>query len=177
MLRNKLMFLALGLACAGCAWSTESAENPDRFESNRSKRLFNRHSEAHVAQGAANDGMLLSRHFDGDQLNSLGQSKLSSLARSVESSDNRLSLYLYLPEAELTEQKLASVRLFLADQGLDESRLALHAGPNPATDSLASVHSELLYQNSEEKPGPLRAAQMVKKSDGVSRSTSASERD
>jgi hypothetical protein len=76
---RRYLLTAVVVGLAGCAWTSESPQNPDRFESDPAERAYSRHIAAHRAQGAAADAMLLPRHFDGDQLNSLGRAKLTDI--------------------------------------------------------------------------------------------------
>jgi hypothetical protein len=163
---RRYLLTAVVVGLAGCAWTSESPQNPDRFESDPAERAYSRHIAAHRAQGAAADAMLLPRHFDGDQLNSLGRAKLTDIVMATADRHGPVVVYLYLPEPELTEPKYVAARDFMMAAGIAAERVALRAGPNPATDSLASLHSEKLYQNTEEKPGPLRAAPQSEENHG-----------
>src|SRR6186997_2510542 len=77
---------AVSLASAGCAHhdNDPNMENGN-FKTECESRSPVEFCEAQAAAGAREDGMLYERHFDGDQLNSLGRAKLEMIAQSDDS--------------------------------------------------------------------------------------------
>jgi hypothetical protein len=100
---------------------------------------------AHAAKGARDDASLYPRHFAGDALNSLGQTKLAQIAAQAKDSTDNVNIFLVLPEAEATEARKAVVAQFLAEYGVATDRVAMAVGPNPATANLAMLTVDRVY--------------------------------
>jgi hypothetical protein len=90
--------------------------------------------------------MLYPNHFSGDKLNTLGQTKLSLIARASKDSTDKVNIYLNMPEDEATDLRKEVVEQFLAERGITDERLALAIGPNPGTHAPASLTSAKLYE-------------------------------
>lgn len=106
-------------------------------------------ANAQAAKGAAEDGSLYPRHFTGEALNSLGQTKLAQIAAHAKDAGDVVKVYLVMPEAEATEGRRQLVQQFLAEHGLSGERLALAVGPNPATADLAMLTSPRAYTRAD----------------------------
>src|SRR6185437_14033516 len=95
---------------AGCESARENmrkqAEN-DAFPAEDDTRSYRRFALAQEAAGARHDGMLYSYHFDGDQLNSLGEHKLSAM---LNANDHAFPVVVYLNcpgEGQIDKRKQA----------------------------------------------------------------------
>jgi hypothetical protein len=104
---------------------------------------------AHAAKGARDDGSLYPRHFTGDALNSLGQTKLTLIATQAQGSLDRVNVFLVLSKEEATEMRQQAVAQFLAEYGVEGDRLALAVGPNPATADLAMLNADRVYTHKD----------------------------
>jgi hypothetical protein len=84
------------------------------------------------AAGAVEDAMLFAIHFDGDQLNSLGQQKLDAIV-AARSKVAPLKLYLNLPKDDAANTaRQTTVETALKTSGLTLEQFELAVGPNPA---------------------------------------------
>ncbi|MCC6240263.1 MAG: hypothetical protein IT448_08205 [Phycisphaerales bacterium] len=109
-------------------------------------------STAHVLlsqqnRGAAADAMLYAAHFDGDQLNSLGQDKLDKIIAGT-SIHSPVTVYLNLPEADqYADARQQSVSAYLGDHGVASDRIAVNPGVNESNTHLASFGTASIYQS------------------------------
>src|SRR5438309_10999343 len=98
---------ALVLGAAGCQNKNESKmESNGFFKSADAPRTPTTFADAQAAAGARDDAMLYNRHFDGDQLNSLGRAKLELIAQS---NDNTQPVAIHFATLG-GDDKLASAR-------------------------------------------------------------------
>lgn len=126
------LMLAVGVVLVGCSSSKDSAAWHDPFfppdnVTPPSKVMYDRQA----ANGAAADGMLFDIHFDGSELNSLGQQKLNLMVagRSV---NTPMKVYLNMPkDAATTSPRQATVEKALEAAGVAKDKYAVAVGPNP----------------------------------------------
>jgi hypothetical protein len=111
------------------------------------------HADTQAANAARDDGTLYPRHFAGDRLNSLGQTKLSLIAIASKDATDPVAIFFDMPEDAMTTARKDVVTQFLTERGVQSDRVALAQGPNPGTRTLASLTSGAAYQTQEAKMG------------------------
>ena len=123
------------LLAAGCE-SDQSAMNEFFPQENRATHAF---AAAHAQAGARSDATLQAMHFDGAELNSLGQDKLDLMTEHYDGRAN-LTVYLDFREADGMEARREPVLAHLRERGLAEGNVKFVAGPNPNLNSPAAGH-------------------------------------
>jgi hypothetical protein len=156
MNRNALMLTLATIAALALSAGCEN--NAKYFEPNDAYRLHAQHADVAAANGARADGTLYPRHFAGDKLSSLGQTKLQLIATASKSDTGPVNIYFDMPEAAMTDARKDVVKAFLDDQGVADDRLTLAAGPNPGAKELATVTADKMYKSSESGIGAPAAA-------------------
>jgi hypothetical protein len=109
-------------------------------------RAVDRFTTAQTANAARTDATLRPFHFEGPELNSLGQQKLDLMTK-AERGDSPLKVYLDLPQDADQGTRREAVLVYLKDQGLKDDQIAIEAGPNlnpdnlhPAAQSMKMLH-------------------------------------
>lgn len=120
-------------------------------------RRPNQHLDVQAAKAAREDGTLYPRHFAGDKLSSLGQTKLSLIAQASKDATDPVAVYFDMTEAELTTARKDVVTQFLTERGVATDRVALAQGPNPGVKTLATLSSGAIYESKETKMGGSKA--------------------
>ncbi|HEX2972528.1 MAG TPA: hypothetical protein VHP11_09345, partial [Tepidisphaeraceae bacterium] len=118
-----------GALVAGC----RSSNKPEGeiFLPEGQVRDVDRMAAAQAAAGARADAMLYPRHFDGGELNSLGQSKLHLMVAD-KPANQPLVVYLNWPaDNPLATDRRGAVEKYLRDAGLVEEQIELKDGSNP----------------------------------------------
>jgi hypothetical protein len=138
---NLLLIVAAVAVVAGC-----EARDNKKMWADGTYRLVNQHDDTMAAKGALEDGMLYPHHFSGDKLNTLGQTKLSLIARASKDSTDTVNVYLNMPQDQATDLRKEVVEQFLAERGITDKRLALAVGPNPGLKATASLTSSKMYE-------------------------------
>lgn len=133
---------------AGCA---HQAENPkpavahgEVFTEPGAVTSIGRLNQAQAANGAKADAMLYPRHFDGDQLNALGQTKLDLILK-ASTAGKPAVVYLDMPHDQMTARQSA-VLAYFKDAGLNESQVELVEGPNPHDTTPAAYNLPGIYK-------------------------------
>lgn len=133
--------VAAGASLAGCANTGEPdpAEHwrlvgNETFRPEASGRAVDRIMLAQTVTAAGEDAMLYNHHFDGAELNSLGQSKLRLM---LEDLGFLADPHVYVVSGN--SEQLAAVRRYLADWGLALEDDRLHVGANPMTRRSAAL--------------------------------------
>ena len=144
MNRIAMLLIVATAFVAGC-------ENNRKYFPDGAYRVNDQHEDVQAANGALADGTLYPRHFSGDKLNSLGQTKLSLMAQGAKNSSDTVRVYLDMPEAAATELRKEVIKQFLAERGITDERLALAVGPNTGTTEFATITSGKLYKTGEVK--------------------------
>jgi hypothetical protein len=127
---NKKLFILLpAIALLSACSSQQPAAEPffaDREQSDVSHIL-----DAQAARGARADATLYPSHFSGDNLNSLGRSKLELM---LQDNDSGLPATIYIagPAASHTA-RVAAVAMYLADAGFQPAQFQIGKGPNPSS--------------------------------------------
>jgi hypothetical protein len=132
-----LVALVLMLLGTGCA-KLSLHPNDDFLSENAADRDSRQAADMQAARGARADGMLRAVHFDGSNLNSLGQQRIQLMMRDNESS-LPLVVYVNLPaEDSLATARREAVESHLKELGLKADQFRVEAGPNPASSSMAA---------------------------------------
>src|SRR4051812_15328785 len=117
----------LGIAISGCG-----SDPKDQFASEDHPRDIHKVMYAHAAAGARRTSTLNHYHFDGAELNSLGCEELDLILSSTKA-DRPLYVYVDLPKADpVTKARHENVSAHLKEAGVDEKRIHLESGANPA---------------------------------------------
>src|SRR5438270_782538 len=132
--------VVLALSGAGCSHDPEpkaharnfedEAKDMDKFPAEDDSRPYRRFMIAQAAAGARHDGMLYEAHFDGDLLNSLGESKLSLM---LKDNDHAFPVVVYMNVSDDNRLKARenAVATYLIDSGLQDQQIKFEFGPNP----------------------------------------------
>jgi len=129
------------LASTGCQQTPEQAGSignapvgSDIFtRDDDDARSVNRFATAQTANAARTDATLRPYHFQGPELNSLGQQKLDLMTK-AERGDS--PVYLDLPQDADQGTRREAVLVYLKDRGLKDDQIAIQAGPNLNPDNL-----------------------------------------
>ena len=140
--------LSLVLVMLGCR--KDKPAHGEKFPAEGEPRAVDRFVQVQSATAARADATLTPHHFDGrGGLNSLGCHKLDLMLRDDDASDP-LVVYLDLPSAGAAapaapaDAHRESVRVYLIDHGVPDSKIELRSGPNlsyshPASDGLRGL--------------------------------------
>src|SRR4030095_6404991 len=129
--------LAVLIGAAGCSSSKkkpkkEETYQADFFPTEHEQRPVDRFIEVQAAEGAKEDAMLFSSHFDGNELNTSGQVKLNLMLRN-QSSRQPMVVYLNLPQGDpLVSARRSAVEQHIKDSGVAITSLEVKEGDNPA---------------------------------------------
>ncbi|MBC8105453.1 MAG: hypothetical protein H7Z14_02590, partial [Anaerolineae bacterium] len=137
---NKITFAGVavaGLLIVGC--QTDQSSVTDFFPDDEARSTQN-FMTAQAAAGARADATLQPMHFDGDHLNSLGESKLDLLLKDDDTS-NMVVVYMNVPaDDENLKVRRDAVVTYFEDRGVSKDSIEFKAGGNPAQTSLAAEH-------------------------------------
>ena len=142
MNRIAMLLIVAAAFVAGC-------ENNRKYFPDGAYRVNDQHEDVQAANGALADGTLYPRHFSGDKLNSLGQTKLSLMAQGAKGSTDTVRVYLDMPDAAATELRREVIKQFLAERGITTERLAMAVGPNTGSTEVATMTSGKLYKTGD----------------------------
>jgi hypothetical protein len=133
---------------AGCAHQAEKPKpaiaHGEVFTKPGAATSVGRFTQAQAANGAKADAMLYPRHFDGDQLNSLGQTKLDLILK-ASPAGQPVVVYLDMPHDQMTARQPA-VAAYFKDAGLQKSQIELVEGPNPNATTPAAYNLPGIYK-------------------------------
>jgi hypothetical protein len=129
-----LLFLG---GCHDVQSQMERDKAGDAFSPEGDTRDYRRAMIAQEAAGARKDGMWYAYHFDGDRLNSLGQSKLSLMMRANDQAFP-IVVYMNVPNDPHLQARQDAVQTYMTDAGLRREQLAFETGPNPNVTSSAA---------------------------------------
>ena len=139
MVRNKIKTrLVFGIAAVGMllltsACQTDSSSEKDFFPADNDSAV-KKVSDAQAAAGAQDDATLYPSHFDGSELNSLGQSKLD-LITSTLPDNGPVTIYLEAATgssvpADVAKGRTTAVTQYLLNSHLTDDQFKLVDGPN-----------------------------------------------
>lgn len=139
LLTTKLAAAALLLlgGCHDVQSQMDRDKAGDAFSPEDDMRGYRRAMVAQEAAAARKDGMLYAYHFDGDRLNSLGQSKLSLMVRANDQAFP-IVVYMNVPSDGHLQARQDAVRTYMTDAGLRREQLAFETGINPNNTSSAA---------------------------------------
>lgn len=129
-----ILWAATGCKNKDCC-ETTGPKNVDgtAFYSQDEKTATQKIYEAQQASGARADAMLHKIHFDGDQLNSLGEAKIDAMLADDDRSD-AVTIYVDLATNDATHvAKRDAVLAYAKSRGLSDTQLKVEIGANPAT--------------------------------------------
>jgi hypothetical protein len=115
-----------------------------------------------TARGARIDATLYGIHFDGVELNSLGQAKLDLMLEGGGGGADPITVYISAAVAE-ADQHRAAVERYLTHVGLEQGRFQTVAGPNPRSTHPASESLSRLKKT--ENPQAEQSAEATMQSD------------
>ena len=136
-----LAAIVISTGATGCASKDKQAQakkekkpesfHPDFFGPESEQRTVDRFVEVQAAEGAKEDAMLFGSHFDGDELNTAGQVKLSLMLRN-HSPRQPLIVYMALPPNDpFAAGRRSAVEDFVRQSGIAVAKLDLRDGDNP----------------------------------------------
>ena len=138
---GRMLGVAAGLGllalAAGChdQQNTAAVVHGEVFTDQESHDLY-RIEDAQAARGARQDATLHACHFNGDQVNSLGQDRLDLMLHDG-GIYTPLVVWLDVPQDDQLAGRQQSVSMFLKDRGMRDDQMKLELGSNP--DSKTSV--------------------------------------
>jgi hypothetical protein len=145
-MKKTILFTALAwllLAAAGCYSESDLDPTLKGFftEDGPDKPKPTQLADVQAASGARADGMLHWQHFDGPQLNSLGEQKLS-LMLADDDSPQPLVVYIDVDpkQLDIAGPRQVAVSEYLRDRGLKDEQIRVVLGDNPAARSPAAQH-------------------------------------
>lgn len=123
---------AVVVFAVGCSSDKKSEPYQDPFFPPRSAVPASKQmQQKEFAIAAVEDGMLFDVHFDGAELNSLGEQKLKAMVAG-KPKHSPLQVYLNLPkDGKDNDARKTNVEAALKADGMDASAYALAIGPNP----------------------------------------------
>jgi len=133
-----MMTAATAAVLCGCQSSRPPYLHGETFEPEESPtRSVHTTAAAQTAVGAASDATLGTAHFDGAQINTLGQHKLD-LMLDGQPVGEALVVYLDLPADAPAQKSRQSVADYLKGRGVAESQIRFQDGPNPRATGMAT---------------------------------------
>jgi len=145
--------LAVIAAAVGCQNRPPQQKRfGDEFAADGQPRSVQNVIDAQAARGARADATLRGVHFDGEQLNTLGQQKLDLMLHDAAPAE---PLVVYLDVRPASDARRLAVVAYLRDRGLKDSQIQLEAGPNPrSTSSAADADAAAKSIQSQQGQGP-----------------------
>lgn len=102
----------------------------EEFEPEGPERTVYRFNNVQAASGARADAMLYPFHFDGAELNALGEQKLD-LMLDDDDAFEPMVVYMRVREDELLNNRMAAVTAYLKGSGLGDEQIKFELGDNP----------------------------------------------
>ena len=114
-------------ATAGCGGDGRPGESyPTGDQSSAVQRI----EQVQANRASREDATLHAYHFEGAQLNTLGQARLDQMLADGDVASN-LVIYLDIPSDAEQAQRQQAVNLYLKDRGLRDEQIRLENGENP----------------------------------------------
>jgi hypothetical protein len=130
--------LAVSAGCHKNAPPPTGNAHGEDFRPSSEVRDTRRAFAVQASNGARADATLRTYHFDGPQLNSLGEERLDLMTHNSESA-SPLVIYLDLvPSGPETSKRQEAVAIFLKDHGFKDDQVRLQLGYNPHSTSSAA---------------------------------------
>jgi hypothetical protein len=149
-----LASLALSLVTTGCTLNKQGDEKwqDPFFPSEDKKSSVDIMLEHTRAKGAAEDATLYAAHFDGDELNGLGQHKLALIVKGRQK-NVPVTVYVNTPgEQDRIAKRVAMVESALGKLGVYGSDAKVEQGQNPKVGAPAAKAAKAL-QGDDAKAG------------------------
>jgi hypothetical protein len=139
--RSLIAVLALA-AMAGCHQNIQRGETFDDLDHPTPIGLG---VQAQAAAGAKADGTLYDRHFRGDTLDPLGQTKLDLVLKATAPGEP-VQVYLDMPDDHAAARR-AAVNAYLASAGVPADKVELAVGPNPHDQTPTAYNLATVYKS------------------------------
>jgi hypothetical protein len=120
--------LSLLALAAGC--HSNDYQHGESYPTGDQGRAVYRIADVQSARGARQDSTLHDCHFEGAQLNTLGQERLDQMLADGDVY-SILVVYLDVPEQSALAPRQQAVSIYLKDRGLKDDQIRLENGPNP----------------------------------------------
>lgn len=136
--------LTLALAAGGC----QPIAHGEDFAPESAPTAVGKFAETQSANGARQDATLGTQHFDGSDLNSLGEVKLDLIVKATPAS-SPVTVYVNLPKAEPKDMATAcktSITNYLVDAGVPQTQIQLVDGFNPNASGTAAYQMPTVYK-------------------------------
>jgi hypothetical protein len=148
--------LALATGCTLNKTGDEKWQDPF-FPSEDKKSSVDLMLEHTRAKGAAADATLYAAHFDGDELNGLGQQKLSRIVQGRQK-NVPVTVYINTPdEPDRVARRASMVEAALGKLSVYGSDAKIELGPNPNSGGSAGKAVQALNGKSEDAAAPAAA--------------------
>ena len=119
--------VAFVAATAGCGGDGRPGES---YPTGDQTTAIQRIEQMQTDRASREDATLHAYHFDGNQLNTLGQARLDQMIADGDVASN-LVVYLDVPSDVDQTQRQQAVSLYLKDRGLRDEQIRLENGVNP----------------------------------------------
>ena len=121
---------ALAVVLTGCRRDKSSVA--EFFPDDHAYRPTAQAYKAQAASGARNDATLQSHHFDGENLNSLGEAKLDLMVRDDDTAAPMLVFLNLEKDDDRTKGRRDAIVEYLKDRGMMGDQIEFKSGANPA---------------------------------------------
>jgi hypothetical protein len=137
-----LAMSALAALAGGC--QDPITQRGETFDDNDHPTPIGLVAESQAAAGAKQDATLYDRHFRGDRLDPLGQSKLDLMVKGTAAGDP-VQVYLDMPDDQAAARR-AAVAAYLEQAGVSVDHIELATGPNPHTTTPTAYNLSTVYK-------------------------------
>jgi hypothetical protein len=152
MMKTKFPWMMFAGTVLSVLCGCKPAEKPgttEGFPQEDDSRSYRRFALAQEAAGARHDGTFYKYHFDGEHLNSLGESKLSLM---LKNNDHTwpVIIYMNVPEDGQMKGRQDAVLAYLMDSGVLDHQVRFEVGINPDASSSAEKNLARLSKTESE---------------------------
>jgi type IV pilus biogenesis protein CpaD/CtpE len=133
---------ALAALAGGC--QDPNMQRGETFDDNDHPAPIGLIAESQAAAGAKQDATLYDRHFRGDRLDPLGQSKLDLMLKGTANGDP-VQVFLDMPDDQAAARR-AAVAAYLQQAGVPAERIELATGPNPHCTTPTAYNLSTVYK-------------------------------
>ena len=130
---------AVAAAAGGC-----NQERGETFDDGDHPTPIGLVAESQAAAGAKADATLYDRHFRGDRLDPLGQSKLDLMLKGTAAGEP-VKVYLDVPD-DVAAPRRAAVAAYLQEAGVPATKVELAMGPNPHCTTPSAYNLSTVYK-------------------------------
>ena len=147
MTRSTLTSLMLAAAAvtvlAGCSTPPDGLLHGETFTESGQTTAIGRIAQAQAASGAKSDSMLYDRHFNGTELNALGQAKMDLILKGSPI-DQPVKIYFVMAHDDVAGRE-AAVAAYLDKAGVQAADERFAEGPNPNDTTPAEYNLSGIY--------------------------------